>query len=260
MAVLPVPSLPGRISEPAAGASAGTERVSRPPCFDSESVRPLPERRSQTVTSRTERDGRDRGPGAHEALRGRVAVDGLDLSVESGEPFGLLGPNSAGKSTLITSSVRSSRRLRGGRTRRDRHRPRGRVAVRLRRGGIARCRLPVEMERPLADRAAARADVLVRDLCARCRRRPPAAVVLVATLHTPEVEPAPETIERRGPAAGIERHARRSVSYIVNNGVTRSASPLLPSSPSGVRLTRVFVVRTPTDSRTVGRGRAVANT
>ncbi|HET7613972.1 MAG TPA: ATP-binding cassette domain-containing protein, partial [Gemmatimonadaceae bacterium] len=30
-----------------------------------------------------------------------VAVDGLDLQVESGECFGLLGPNGAGKTTTI---------------------------------------------------------------------------------------------------------------------------------------------------------------
>ena len=37
----------------------------------------------------------------HKSYRDVIAVDGLDLDVETGECFGLLGPNGAGKTTTI---------------------------------------------------------------------------------------------------------------------------------------------------------------
>ena len=37
------------------------------------------------------------------------AVDSLDISVESGEIFGLLGPNSAGKTTTISYALHDSK-------------------------------------------------------------------------------------------------------------------------------------------------------
>src|SRR5438552_5592519 len=39
--------------------------------------------------------------GVRKAYDDVIAVDGLDLEVESGECFGLLGPNGAGKTTTI---------------------------------------------------------------------------------------------------------------------------------------------------------------
>ena len=41
--------------------------------------------------------------GFHKRYRKHVAVDGVDLTIQSGEIYGLIGPDGAGKSSLMKS-------------------------------------------------------------------------------------------------------------------------------------------------------------
>jgi ABC-2 type transport system ATP-binding protein len=57
---------------------------------------------------------------AYGAIR---AVDGVDLSVDEGEIFGILGPNGSGKTTTV-GRAGSGDQTASGRARRDDHGPR----------------------------------------------------------------------------------------------------------------------------------------
>jgi ABC-2 type transport system ATP-binding protein len=48
-----------------------------------------------------------RAEGLRKTFGSLVAVDGLDLTIERGEVFGMLGPNGSGKTTTIRMLVRA---------------------------------------------------------------------------------------------------------------------------------------------------------